>query len=183
MQPHADPATLAPTALVDEQQRQHIWDEIAAYESASTAWVSPTLSNVQNLLGGNIPEWVTSTLSKSQEQLNGNSSKGWILPPRNRRLGMGYRGDWARLRVALNELITGRNFTLSTIGGSVTEGAGSWDWQPAWPTRLLAMLQKLFPLNPNIRLVNGARAATGPDYMSLCIDEHVPKNATLIISE
>ncbi len=38
---------------------------------------------------------------------------------------MGYRGDRARLRVALNELITGRNFTLSTIGGSVTVGHGS----------------------------------------------------------
>ena len=33
-----------------------------------------------------------------------------------------------------------------------------------------------------MRLVNGARGATSSEYMSLCITEHVPKDADLVSS-
>ena len=134
-----------------------------------------------------------------------NNQSFWMLPLRNRKLGTDSFGDKARMRVALNKLLTGQSFMLSVMGGSVTEGggfllviclsssqqsntdlptvlAGGTERNPAWPMKLVQLLQNLFPLS-NISLNNGARGATGSDYMQLCINQHVKKEADLIMIE
>ncbi len=101
----------------------------------------------------------------------------WLLPIRNRNLGISYAGESTRLRCALNKLISNQPFVLSMIGGSVTEGNGGTKTDPSWPVKLHMLLQQLFPKNLNITLKNGARGATQSSYMSYCFSEHVPKNA------
>ena len=52
---------------------------------------------------------------------------GFIVPDRERRLGLTYRGDIGRLRAALARLHATGNLTVSVVGGSISAGAGAVD--------------------------------------------------------
>ncbi len=79
------------------------------------------------------------SMARSQED-----DAAWMLPRRNRKLGISYVGDLARLRCSLNKIITGRPFVLSMTGGSVTEGNGGTLMNPSWPVKLHEFIQQLF---------------------------------------
>ena len=64
----------------------------------------------------------------------------------------------------------GQDFTLSLVGGSVTEGHGGTPTHPSWGVALIQMISLAFNNTAGIiRLVNGARGASTSAYMSLCL--------------
>ncbi len=101
----------------------------------------------------------------------------WMLPKRNRNLGISYEGDTSRIRYHLNKLLTGQPFVLSMTGGSVTAGSGATRLNPSWPEQLWHLLLQLLPEHSNITLKNGAKGATQSTFMSQCLADHVPQNA------
>lgn len=50
---------------------------------------------------------------------------GYLIPERERHLGVVYQGDWGRLRAAIARLQRTGHLTVSVIGGSITAGAGA----------------------------------------------------------
>eukprot|EP00798_Chlamydomonas_sp_ICE-L_P012779 gene12779-16036_t len=93
-------------------------------------------------------------------------------------LGMLYDGGEERMRRAVYKLMQG-SATLGFVGASCTEGMGG---VTPWPTNLLDRLKLVFP-QADVHMFNGARGGTSSSYMGLCVHEHVPQNADLIMVE
>ena len=113
------------------------------------------------------------------------NQSAFILPRRNRDWGYLRMGDGPRIRTAVHKLLRGENFTISVIGGSITEGqcAQSFDGQwPSWGVQLWRRLQGAFP-DSHIEFTNGAHSGATSEYFSLCLFEHVSEKADLVIIE
>ncbi len=52
---------------------------------------------------------------------------GFIVPSRERNMGLVYRGDWERLRRALWRYRQTGELKIGVIGGSITAGVGAID--------------------------------------------------------
>ena len=73
-------------------------------------------------------------------------------------------------KTVCNATNAGQDFTLSLVGGSVTEGHGGTPDHPSWGVVLIQLISLAFNNTAGlIRLVNGARGASTSAYMSLCL--------------
>ncbi|KAL7419162.1 hypothetical protein Q5752_005998 [Cryptotrichosporon argae] len=129
------------------------------------------------------------------------------------RQAVGHQGANARLRRVLAKMRRGEPFTVAVVGGSVSRGQGLRAFQPSEQLSPYNMhrivfdhLDALFPhalpagatpppdplglydgkqgihigLNG---IVNGAQAAMGSEYFSMCHAEHVPDDVDLVLLE
>jgi hypothetical protein len=67
------------------------------------------------------------------------------------------------------------------VGGSVTQGQGAKPpLHKSYPDRFVDSLREAFP-GSNVEAFNGAVAATGSSYASVCLNQHLPQDADLVI--
>jgi hypothetical protein len=96
---------------------------------------------------------------------------------------LGHTGSTMRLRAALQRALDGKQITVGLIGGSIAEGAGSYQvGNKSISGWLDAYFKATFPKAPP-RLVNGAVGATTTGYMAACASHHVPQDADVVITE
>lgn len=93
-----------------------------------------------------------------------------------------YEGSNTRFRRAIANALAGRPTKIGVIGGSISKGHGLTTQEDNWAYRFAHAWQALFP-NSTTSLVNGAVAATGTNYFSVCFREHVDDDVDLVIIE
>ncbi|KAG2493702.1 hypothetical protein HYH03_008216 [Edaphochlamys debaryana] len=100
-----------------------------------------------------------------------------------RQMGQSYLGDRSRLLAALQRYRDGANLTIGVVGGSISAGQGASD-APSYPYWTRIILQALLPGGKErVNVVNGAMSGTTSQYMSTCVNLHVPATADIVIVE
>eukprot|EP01062_Namystynia_karyoxenos_P042071 TRINITY_DN30715_c0_g1_i1.p1 TRINITY_DN30715_c0_g1~~TRINITY_DN30715_c0_g1_i1.p1 ORF type:complete len:483 (+),score=78.83 TRINITY_DN30715_c0_g1_i1:62-1510(+) len=99
---------------------------------------------------------------------------------------------WGRLACAARRLLGGGGLRAAALGGSVSAGktyevCETRDGAPCehlWHQRLQRWGRAAYPAGAAALTVhNGAVPATGPDYMALCLANHLPDAADLVLVE
>ncbi|KAG2493701.1 hypothetical protein HYH03_008215 [Edaphochlamys debaryana] len=100
-----------------------------------------------------------------------------------RQMGQSYLGDRSRLLAALQRYRDGANLTIGVVGGSISAGQGASD-APSYPYWTRIILQALLPGGKErVNVVNGAMSGTTSQYMSTCVNLHVPATVDIVIVE
>eukprot|EP00873_Tetraselmis_striata_P010420 jgi/Tetstr1/430684/TSEL_020477.t1 len=97
------------------------------------------------------------------------------------RMSVVTHGNWGRMRRAMAKLLTGENMTVAVIGGSISAGQGAGGLTNAYVSRMSDWLRDTFPQRPET--VNGAFPGAPSSYMSLCVQEHIPRAAQIVFVE
>ncbi|WWC87702.1 uncharacterized protein L201_002594 [Kwoniella dendrophila CBS 6074] len=114
-----------------------------------------------------------------------------------------YEGTGSRIQAFIDKARSGKPFTVSVIGGSVSKGRGLkppstsqipndiGETQFGAPTLyskenlhviIFDWLNTTFP-NPENRFINGAQGGIGAGYFGWCFKEHIPEDSDLILVE
>jgi len=90
-------------------------------------------------------------------------------------------GEPSRLHRAMQKLLRGQPATVTIVGGSISVGHGSIDLRKSYANRVFAWLNSTFPDHGRLTLHNGAFGGSTSEYMSLCLQEHVPLNSDIVL--
>ncbi|KAF8511952.1 hypothetical protein BU17DRAFT_54299 [Hysterangium stoloniferum] len=93
-----------------------------------------------------------------------------------------YEGSNARFRRVISNAMAGKPIKIGVLGGSVSKGHGLTRENFKWLRRFEAAWKELFPKSETT-MINGAVAATGSDYFSMCFGEHIPEDVDLVLVE
>jgi len=107
-----------------------------------------------------------------------------LIPPYSRDIlarSRSFEGSNTRLRRVLREAQAGKTIKISVLGGSVTRGQGV-NARENWFAVFGAWWKSQFP-NGKVILQNGAVAATGTGYMSMCFKEHIDDDSDIVLTE
>eukprot|EP00775_Hariotina_reticulata_P012114 gene12114-12253_t len=105
-----------------------------------------------------------------------------MLTKQQRQRGIVNYGSAERLRAALSRAVHNKQLTVAIIGGSIAAGQGAED-APGWADRLETYLKETYgrAAHINITVNNGAVPGTTSQYMSGCINLHVPATADIVV--
>jgi len=93
-----------------------------------------------------------------------------------------YEGSNARFRRVISNAMAGKPIKIGVLGGSVSRGHGLGQEHFKWLRRFETAWKELFPKSKTT-MINGAVAATGSDYFSMCFGEHIPEDVDLVLVE
>jgi len=88
--------------------------------------------------------------------------------------------------VANVSLPADKQLTVGVVGGSIAAGQGaedapSWVGQTDWETYLTEIYGKSWRTSTSLSKANGAVPGTTSQYMSGCVNLHVPANADIVV--
>ncbi|KZV89861.1 hypothetical protein EXIGLDRAFT_838243 [Exidia glandulosa HHB12029] len=92
-----------------------------------------------------------------------------------------YEGANARFRRVLRDAKAGKHIKIGVLGGSVTNGQGVKQHE-IWANVFAEWWKQEFP-DGEMTIQNGAIAATGTNYMSMCYLEHIDDDADIVLTE
>lgn len=117
----------------------------------------------------------------------GAALKGWeyTLPLEFVRKGQAYVGPSTRLRRVMDDLQSGKNVSVTVLGGSISAGAVASRKQAATDPNDLWSLVRIYMQKIDDRLVfsNNARSATKSYITSLCLDKFLDDESDLVFVE
>lgn len=104
----------------------------------------------------------------------------WMLSRKQREDGLMFLGAGTRLRAVMARMMAGMPVHVTTLGGSNTAGDVQMDGL-SWPQYLFNYLADTY--GKHVTGNNGAVGGTRSNYMAVCHNMAVPRNADLIILE